>query len=423
MKNSIPSLVAISFAAAVPAFSQEAKPAQGANASQAASPDEVHPLQWNDLLGKGSKLQFYGFIRADVQYNDSRFNDPQIPGFVQSEDPTAPSSVGAEEDDSEMAIHARLTRIGANFTGPAIDGLGDPDLTGNIEIDFYNIGLNDNDSRTAFRMRRAFLNLDWGDWSLLAGQEWDIFSPLYPAVNHDLVMWGAGNLGDRRPQVRAQYDHMVGSGTFTFTGGIGLAGAVDSPTVEGGLRAGENSGAPIFAARLGYAGKTKAGGAYQLGVAGHVEELDFDADGGGPLGEESYDSSSVSLDFKAPLYRDRLSLMGEAFTGENLADVRGGIFQAVSMTGEEIDSEGGWLELVFQATPNCSLHAGYALDDPEDDELDANGRSENEIAYLAVRRKWGPLSAGLEYLNWTTEYVDLDEGDANRVQAFLAYNF
>jgi hypothetical protein len=403
--------ISLSIAGAAPASSQDAKP------------EEVHPLQWKDLLGKGSMLQFYGFVRADVQYDDSRFNDPQIPGFVQSEDPTAPASVGAEEDDSEFAIHARLTRIGANFKAPPVEGFGNPDLSGNIEIDFYNIGLNDNDSRSAIRMRRAFLNLDWGDWSLLAGQEWDIFSPLLPAVNHDLSMWGAGNLGDRRPQVRVQYDHAAGPGTFTFTGGLGLAGAVDSPTVEGGLRAGENSGSPLFAARAGYAGKTGAGGAYQLGLSGHVETLDFDADGAGPLDEEDYDSSSVSIDFKAPLYRDRWSLMGEAFTGQNLADVRGGIFQAVSMTGEEIDSEGGWLELVYQATPDCSLHAGYAMDDPEDSDLDANGRSENDIAYVAVRRRWGVFSCGLEYLNWTTEYVDLDDGDANRLQAFLAYNF
>ena len=413
MKHKIPWLVASLCVANLPAF------------AQADHEESDHQLvKWTDLLGKESTLQLYGFLRADVQYNDSRMNDPQIPGFVQSEDPDAPASIGADENDSEFAIHPRLTRLGLNLKGPGIDGVGDPELTGNVEIDFYNIGLNDNDSRTAIRMRRAFLNLDWGDWSMLAGQEWDIFSPLYPAVNHDLLMWGAGNLGDRRPMMRGQYDHALGGGNFTATAGICLSGAVDSPTVEGGLRAGENSGEPMLAARVGWAGKLESGGAYQIGVGAHRSSEDFDPDGGGPLEEDDFDSHSLSADLKVPLYRDRVSVMGEWFTGENLDDVRGGIFQGVNSTGDEIESHGGWAELVFQASQVVSLHAGYALDDPEDDDLDATfPRAKNSIPYVAARMKWGVLHAGIEYLNWTTDYEGFDEGDANRFQFFLAYYF
>jgi hypothetical protein len=412
MKRSIPWLAAALLAADVPALGQADH-----------QPEDHQVVAWTDLLGKGSTLQLYGFLRLDAQYDDSRFNDPQIPGYVQSEDPAAPASVGAENNDDEFALHPRLSRLGLNLKGPAIDGLGAPDLTGNFEIDFYNSGLNDSDSRSAIRMRRAFLNLDWGDWSMLAGQEWDLISPLYPAVNHDLMMWGAGNLGDRRPQLRAQYDHAMGPGSLSFIGGIGLSGAVDSPTVEGGLRAGENSGAPMLAARLGYSGKTKSEGAWQLGLSAHASSEDFDPDGAGALTEQDFDSSSISIDLKVPLYENRLSLLGEAFTGENMDDVRGGIFQGVNTTGGEIDSEGGWVELAFQATPDLSLHAGYTLDDPDDSDLDVNGRSENEVYYAAARRKWGVFHTGLEYLNWTTEYNGLDEGDANRVAFFLAYYF
>jgi hypothetical protein len=150
---------------------------------------------------------------------------------------------------------------------------------------------------------------------------------------------------------------------------------------------------------------------------------DFDPDGAGALTEQDFDSSSISIDFKAPLYGNRLSLLGEAFSGQNMDDVRGGIFQGVNATGGEIDGEGGWIELAFQATPDLSLHAGYSLDDPEDSDLDVNGRSKNEILYAAARRKWGVFHAGLEYLSWTTEYEGLGDGDANRVQVFLAYYF
>lgn len=212
-----------------PALAQEAEP-------------ETDFLTWEDLLGKGSRLQFYGFLRADAQYNDSRFNDPQIPGFVQSEDPNAPPSIGADKDDSEFTLHARLTRFGANVTGPPVDGLGNPAVTGAVEVDFYNIGLGDSDSRSALRMRKAYVDLAWDRWSLRAGQDWDFISPLYPAVNADLVMWGAGNTGDRRPQVRLQYD---APGGFRGTFGLGLSGAVAGATAENGLRSGENSGEPM----------------------------------------------------------------------------------------------------------------------------------------------------------------------------------
>ena len=39
---------------------------------------------------KGSKIQFYGFLRMDMAYDTSRMSDTQIPVFVRSEDPNAP---------------------------------------------------------------------------------------------------------------------------------------------------------------------------------------------------------------------------------------------------------------------------------------------------------------------------------------------
>lgn len=188
---------AISFAfalLAVPAFAQDEH-----------RPDDKQFVKWSDIMGKGSTFQLYGFIRTDAQWNDSRFNDPQIPGFVRSEDPTAPSSIGAPKNEEEFALHARLTRLGLDFTGPVIPRLGDARLTGNIEIDFYNSGLSGSDSRSAIRMRKAYVQLGWDELTVLAGQTWDLISPLFPAVNADLVMWGAGNLGDRRPQIRGTF--------------------------------------------------------------------------------------------------------------------------------------------------------------------------------------------------------------------------
>lgn len=379
-------------------------------------------VKWSDLMGKGSTFQLYGFLRTDAQWNDSRFSDPQIPGYVRSEDPTAASPLGAAENDAEFALHARLTRLGLDFKAPDIGGLGDPALTGNVEIDFYNIGLGDSDSRTAIRMRKAYLKLQWDDVGLTAGQDWDWISPLYPTVNADLVMWGAGNTGDRRPQVRVDKTFEVGDDTLILSGGIGLAGAVSSQTVVGGLRSGENSGLPMFAARLGYSGKNAAGGAWQLGVWGHWSEDEYDPAGG--TNERDFESWSGGVDVRLPIYEDRLWVLGEAWLGTNLDDVRGGIFQGVdATTGREIEAAGGFAELGFKVGDHTTLHAGYSIDNPRDGDLSTGSRTENEVVYAAARWTYGALRFGAEYLYWTTEYAGFDEGTANRVAAYAAYYF
>lgn len=380
-------------------------------------------LTWKDLLGTENALKFYGFIRVDAQYDDSRFNDPQIPGFVRSEDTSGvggvPAGVIASPDDDEYAIHPRLTRLGVDLTGKEVDGLGGAKLSGKIETDFYNIGLGDSDSRQALRLRRAFVKLGWDRWSLLAGQEWDLISPLNPAVNSDLMMWGAGNTGDRRPQVRAQYDAPLAEGTFTATFGIGLGGSVSENTVLGGLRSGENSGRPMLAARAGY--KTKGG--ITFGVFAHDDEEDYDADGAGPLSERGFDSNSVGADLNVPFNSGNTWVKAEYWTGENVDDIRGGIFQGINSAGEEIGADGGFIELGHKVTAACTVSVGYSFDHPDEDDLDSFARSSNDVAYATAVWTYGAVKLGLEYLNWETDYVDLASGDANRVVAWISYGF
>jgi len=392
-----------------------------------ALPQESEGITWKDLLGSGSSLRFYGFVRLDAQWDDSRFNDPAIPIWVLSEDGNPPGGVpngvvAPDADQSEFSLSARLTRLGMDLKAPPITGMGDPALTGKIEIDFYNIGLNDADSRNAIRMRLAYLDLDWGSWSLLAGQDWDVISPLFAAVNSDIMMWGAGNLGDRRPQLTLKNVSQLGEQSSVVTEfGIALTGAVGGSSVSGGLRSGEASGQPMVNARVGVEGKTDSGGAWQAGVWGHVSQERFDATG---AGEDRYDSDSVGVDFRVPLSGSKAWFMGEAWTGKNLSDVRGGILQGVNpSTGDEISATGGFLELGYQATEHMTLFVGYSEDDPDDDDLNPFMRAKNTIPYVAARWKYGALNCGVEVLDWTTEYVDLEDGDALRAVGWVSFSF
>ena len=390
-------------------------------------PTRDQGLTWADLLGSNSTFRLYGFLRLDAMYDDSRMNDPQIPFLVRSEDPSPPMGVPpgtvAEPDDDEFAFSTRLTRLGMELeSSEAITGLGDPSLAGKIEVDFYNIGLNDSDSRTAIRMRLAYLTLNWTGWTLLAGQAWDVISPLYPVVNNDLVMWGAGNTGDRRPQLTLKNETAVGPGTVRTQVGAALTGAVGGTTVQSGLRSGENSGRPMFHGRVGYHGELASGGKYQLGVWAHDSEEEFDATGAGS--DQVYDSYSVGLDARIPLYQDRVWLTGEYFQGENLRDVRGGILQGVNgTTGMEIESSGGWVELGCEASSHLTVYAGYSYDDPEDADLSSFMASKNTVPYVAARWRYDSLRFGVEVLDWTTDYVGLQDGDELRVVGWIAYYF
>ncbi len=242
----------------------------------AASPQKSgsEAVRWNELTAGSSKFKIYGFLRLDAIYDNSRPNNTQVIAFVRSEDPQAiaafradpnafgginPETFAARENESDLTIHPRLTRIGIDFDGPTIDALNGAKVSGKMEIDFYNNALvGQSESRAAIRMRHAYLKLVWTDLSVLAGQTNDVISPIFPVVNPDLVMWGAGNLGDRRPQLRSEFSPLVGKGRIILQAEAGLTGAddnqdLDAPNTFGaGYRDGEASGLPTLQARLAY---------------------------------------------------------------------------------------------------------------------------------------------------------------------------
>jgi hypothetical protein len=397
-------------------------------ASTAAARAQDGGVAWKDLISEGNRFRLYGFARLDVQYDDSRPNNTQTISWILSEDPAAPPGVGAGgENREDLTIHPRLTRLGLDLDGGTVASLDDAKVTGKVEVDFFNSGLaGQSESRAALRMRHAWLKLAWGDFSLLAGQTNDVISPVFPVVNSDLVMWGAGNLGDRRPQIRAE--HATGSDAlrWIFQGEVGLTGADDNQDLDAagtygaGYRDGETSGLPTLQARV--ACRTRvAGRNAEFGVWVHRawEEPDTTF-----AGENEFDSRAIGVDATLPLGSERVTLKGEAWTGENLDDVRGGIFQGIDKaTGVEIGASGGFVELAFEATEHCTLHAGWSNDDPDDGDLPAQARAENVIWYAAGRWRYESVSFGVEFLNWTTKYVGLGDGDDNRVVAFMQYSF
>ena len=378
---------------------------------------------------KGSSIQFYGFLRMDMAYDTSRMSDTQIPVFVRSEDPNAPGA--APENQSEFTLYTRMTRFGLNLGGGEVEAIGSAKLTGRIEVDFY--GGPASDSRNMFRMRHAWAKLQWGNFLLLAGQTSDLISPLYPSVNADMLMWGTGNLADRRPQTRIQYTLPIGATQLLIQSAAGLTNAIDRKDLDqNGVPDGEVSGLPTLQGRLALRlpiWKTADGKSQplEIGAWGHQawEELDAPLDG---TEEDAFQSSVVGVDLKVPLYQDRLALTAEGWTGKNLSDVRGGILQGINTkTGAEIHAMGGFAQLSWTTVKTERyknvLHAGIAMDDADDADLNDGGRDLNYAVYGAVQSVFGHFTLGIEYLHWVTEYKGYDNGTSDRVNLYTIYNF
>ena len=371
----------------------------------AAAPSSVDPAE-------DSLFTPYGFIRLDAIFDDSRMQHSQYPFWVQSEDP----SVGVK-DDSRMTLHPRLTRVGVKLNPQSV--ATDWSMSGRIEIDFQNGG---SESRELIRMRHAFMSLQSGAFSFLAGQTWDIVSPLYPAANNDGMMWNAGNLGDRHPQVQLALAPRFGGGQFEAIVGASMTGAVDKKDLDdNGEHDGFAAAIPSAQARLGYSAKLWSGRPLKIAAWGHYGQEETATAVGG---ETDFNSWAAGFSLSLPL-ATWLALEGEGWMGENLSDIRGGIGQGVNTgTGAEIASRGGWAQAAIDAAGWWSLFLGATMDDPDDGDLNDGDRSRNAAAFLVNRFKpWSSFQVGVEYLYWLTEYKNLDSGSSNRVDLHFSYFF
>lgn len=404
--------------------------------SLAVEPTKQTPFELQ--VGEG-KLKLYGFLRTDAQYDDSKPNDPQVVAFIRSEDETRPiSATVARPGDSDFDLHAKLTRLGVDIGGYTVEALHSAVVSGKAEIDFYNAATTE--SRGFLRVRHAYLNLAWKSSAVLLGQTADVISPLFPAVNADFVMWNAGNLADRRPQIRYTWSPAVGSGgKFFLQAALGATGAVDGQSLDlspAGTSAvanldGVDAAVPTTQLRLAYnGGSWVAGKKFELGAWGHAAREDL-ADGAPRIGgRDSWDSRAFGVDLKIPLAK-KVDFEAELWSGENLDDVRGGIGQGVNVTagdrnlGAEVESTGGWAQLGLSPCSWFTVYGGYSFDNPEDGLAASGARDRNTVYFLATRFKPSTnLSFGVDYLNWTTEWTGgLNDGTDNRFIAYAQWNF
>lgn len=353
------------------------------------------------------KATIYGFVRTDVIHDSQQPNpNNQFPFFINS-----PDTAGIGSNNERFALHPRLTRVGIDLadTGGTLRGW---QTSGKIELDFQGGG---SESRATPRLRHAFVQVRRPGLAVLAGQTSDLISPLFPSPNDDSLMWNAGNLGDRRPQIRVTFDQP--GQPFSVAIGLGLTGAIDAKDLDAnGIRDGEESGVPNLQVRAAWASPKGT-----VGVWGHAAKEHTTA---AVAGQNSFTSTSLGADLKLQL-TSAVDLSGEIWSGQNLSDFRGGVGQGVNTTtGNEIESRGGWIELGYKTSPKHRIAAGYTVDDPDDGDVPASGRTKNFAWFLHNKFSLSEaLDLGINLLGWTTEFKGLRTGRDTRFNVFLSYKY
>jgi hypothetical protein len=359
---------------------------------------------WSDL-----DIQFYGYIKADASYDTCRTTPGNYVLYVDSE--------AYNEDDNEFNMTANETRLGMNITGPANDTMK---TSGRVEIDFF--GNYASENKAKIQMRHAYLTLDWPEsqFSILAGQTSDIISPLVPHTLNYTVLWDAGNIGYRRPQIRLTKSFPMGeqAGLKLEGGAVRTIGRTDLT----GSETGEDAGYPTAQGRVSVTFPFFGPKPTTIGLSGHSggEEYDLDTTGR----HKNFRTWSGNFDITQPVWPG-VTVLAELFIGEDLDNYFGGIGQGVNTTTlKEIRSKGGWVAASLGPWTQWSGNVGFGVDSVNSGDVNTGDRTYNSSLFgnvLFAANKH--VQIGVEISRWLTRYKGQRDAHDSRAQASFIYKF
>jgi len=375
-------------------------------------------------------LDFYGYVKLDSAADSSR---SELGNFMKW---VYPENINGGDESYSMT--ANQTRFGLKFAGP---NPGNAKVSGNLEFEGY--GPKGTETKGNVGIRHAFFAVDWpkSDFQLLGGQTSDVISPLFPSTLNYSVAWWAGNIGNRRPQVRLTQGFKLGKQSkLTLQGAAGRSVGDVGPFTRKTGDSGEDSGGPSFQGRIAVTFPTFKKLQGTIGYSGHTADEEYDFNAGGL--SKRIKSRSNCWDVSLPIC-DWLGLKGESWNGQNIDDYFGGVGQGilVSSTGsgtvvnatafggtfqkaEAIEGKGGWLEASFGPFKAWRFNLGMSVDDPDNRDLPATARSKNSSRWFNVLHDLNEaVQIGVEFSKWETDYKNGTSGENNRFQTSLLYKF
>lgn len=361
-------------------------------------------------------LQVYGFIKLDAAYDTGLANPGNFVKWIDM-DPLNP-------DDSQFSMTANQTRAGIWLSGD-----DDPEKSmvagGRVEIDFYGGGA---ENKPNPMLRLAYIDLNWrqAGWRFVAGQTFDLISPLFPLTVNYSVQWWAGNIGYRRPQIQLTKELSLSDKSKMVVAGAIARDIGSTDSILSGVDAGADAGVPGLQGRLGWVLGTQRPRPVSFGLSGHWAKESYEIN---EVGDHlDFDSWSANLDLMVPL-TEKITLKAEAYTGVNLAQYLGGIGQGVNLEkNEEIGDTGGWISLDLGPFGDLTHHIGFTIADPDDEKLEVGNRSLNSsLFWNGDYSLTKHIQFALELSYWNTEYLVLEaeteSADNIRTQIAVIYSF
>jgi hypothetical protein len=324
--------------------------------------------------------------------------------------------------ESEFIVDARNTRLGFDVGGPQIPLFDGAKSGGKVEVDFQqNLVGTSTENRATVLLRHAYVEVKDDDFRLLAGQTWDVISPLYPGMLMYSVGWDGGNIGYRRAQFRWER-YLKFSDVSLVTTQLSINQNVFSDATT--TVRGEASNWPIVEGRVAWTVGQRGPGSLPVtvGVSGHIGEEEFDLVGAPDNRRRTW---SANMDLRVPL-TEHFGVQCEAYVGDNLDSFLGGIGQGTDPTTfNTIRDTGGWVEVWYDWTCRLHSHVGYSVDDPNNNDLHTVGeRSYNQFYFgnliFDVTKNF---IMGLEVSSWKTLYFGQLPGDSIRTEFVVKYGF
>lgn len=362
-------------------------------------------------------LKWYGYFKLDGAYDQNLTSHGNFVMWVQPR-----THVG---DDGQFNMTANETRFGLNLSGNGYDNMK---VGGKLEFDLYAsvAGSTIAENKAMLQLRHAYLTVESGHFRMLAGQSWDLISPLNPSTLNYSVLWGAGNVGYRRPQMSLWYNFKTGaktdvslaSGIFrnigndltpTFTLALG-------ETAEG-ADDGTDAGIPTLQGLLDCKHTLASGGSIRAGISALWGRLRAETSQGR---NDKYHASAISTHLSiAP--RTTYGISAEYYSGTNMGSYFGGILRNSEING--LKSVGGWVSAWTKPASKVQLSAGYGADNAYDEDF-VSGRSRNACVYGNIRYELIPQTTlGFELSEWRTGYKNSETVKDLRVQTSVILTF
>jgi hypothetical protein len=305
------------------------------------------------------RARLHGIVLMNAFRNVGGANSVDLPDYSQA--------VSRGTSQATVGATLRQSEIGLEVFGPSLAGAK---TSADIQMDFaggFPATGNGVDFGTV-RLQTASLRLDWGQTSIVAGQDSLFISPFSPTSFASLATpaFGfAGNLWAWTPQLRVEHrSSLSDQQTLTMQAGVldNLDWEFPSDPFYRYAQAGEQSGQPAYALRTAWSRPV------------HEHPLSFGA--AAYYGRQDWnwgryvEAWAGMADWQIPIL-PRLSLSGEFYRGRGIGGLGASVGRAVLYGGNPkydstpirgLDAEGGWTQLKLQLTPKVEINGVIAED-------------------------------------------------------------